>query len=55
MDFNAILGSLSEMLGGVNFSELLSAFMETMKQVIEMVKPLLSSRTSSTPEETPAE
>ena len=47
-DFNKILASLSETLGGVDFSQLFSAFMETMKQVIEMVKPLLSSLTSGT-------
>ena len=38
-----ILGSLSEMLGGVDFSNLLSSFMEIAKKAIELLKPILSN------------
>lgn len=48
IDFSGIFESLSGLLGGINFSELLTAFTETMKQVIEMLKPLLSSLSSGT-------
>lgn len=48
VDFSGIFESLSGLLGGINFSELLAAFTETMKQVIEMLKPLLSSLSSGT-------
>jgi hypothetical protein len=48
VDFSGIFESLSGLLGGINFSELLTAFTETMKQVIEMLKPLLSSLSSGT-------
>ncbi|MBR6313667.1 MAG: hypothetical protein IKR49_03400 [Clostridia bacterium] len=48
VDFSGIFESLSGLLGGINFSELFTAFTETMKQVIEMLKPLLSSLSSGT-------
>lgn len=48
VDFSGIFESLSGLLGGINFSELLTAFTETIKQVIEMLKPLLSSLSSGT-------
>ncbi|MBQ4365605.1 MAG: hypothetical protein IIU42_05390 [Ruminococcus sp.] len=53
-DFNSILGSLSEMLGGVDFQALLNTFMETAKKLIEMLKPLLENLSSGTTTTDPA-
>lgn len=53
-DFSAILGSLSEMLGGVDFSALLKTLTETIQKLVEMLKPMLSSLTEGTATTDPA-
>lgn len=58
MDFSSILGSLSQMLGGIDFQALLNTFMETAKQLVEMLKPLLGNLTGgsgTTDPSTPAQ
>ncbi len=56
MDFSSILSSLTGMLGdsGIDFSELLKTLTETVKKLVEMLKPLLSSLTSGTGTTDPA-
>ena len=46
IDFSGILKSLSDMLGGVDFSSLLASFTEMAKKLIEMIGPLLSNLNS---------
>ena len=43
-----ILASLGDILKGIDFQTLLSSIMETVKKMVEMLKPLLSNLTAGT-------
>lgn len=43
-----ILASLGDVLKGIDFQSLLGTIMETVKKLVEMIKPLLSSLNAGT-------
>ena len=52
MDFNAILGQLTEALKSINWEEIMTAVPAMAKQLVEMIKPLLANLTAGTTDPT---
>lgn len=52
MDFNAILGQLTETLKSINWEEIITAVTTMAKQLVEMIKPLLANLTAGTTDPT---